>query len=64
MNERLIELLREELYNRLQNRTGWHRYEVIKAFDEAVAAVALCLLDEDETDKEEGGAEYADDVPF
>ena len=46
MNRRLIELIREEFYNRLERKTGWGKEELKREFEQAVSQAALRFLDE------------------
>lgn len=46
MNQRFLELLREEFYKELSRKTGWGRNEIAIIFDQAVSNSAVKILDE------------------
>lgn len=46
MNEKLIKLIEEIFYDKLQAKTGWGRNEIIAAHKSAVAEAVLRRLDE------------------
>lgn len=45
MNQKLLELLREEFLKEIGKKTGWGKNEIEKAFDRSAATAATRLLD-------------------
>lgn len=46
MNERLIKLIEEIFYRKLESKTGWGRNEIKAAYQESVSEAALKIIDE------------------